>query len=443
LLFFLPGLEIDATYGQAGLQFRSQEFGAEMRWIVAQIGARQHYALPLSFYRLGHLRLFCTEAWCRWGQRLVRAGPGIMRAFANRYHPELPPSKVLSFTSSQAALYLRHFPGRSASVSAVHRYYLKQGVWFGTRVARHLSALTLVPGEDYFFTFNTGALEPLRAMRERGVFTVLDQIDAGREHERLVSLERERWPGWEDAVDPIPEEYWSRISEEWEAADIIMVNSEWSKSLLICQGVPEQKLITVPLAYHAPRDLCIEKAVGSQLTVLWLGNVILSKGIQYLVEAAKMLPLVRFVVAGPIGIREGKVRSAPANMAFLGRIQRHKTDRLFQEAHLFVLPTISDGFAITQLEAMAHGLPVITTPNCGRVVTDKVDGLVVPARDSEALAAAIARLDANRNELLKMSRAAAEKADTFKLPRNAEEIEENVKAAISRRSAICGTGARS
>jgi glycosyltransferase involved in cell wall biosynthesis len=60
--------------------------------------------------------------------------------------------------------------------------------------------------------------------------------------------------------------------------------------------------------------------------------------------------------------------------------------KFYSQADVFVLPTISDGFAITQLEAMAHGLPVITTPNCGRVVTDGLDGFIVPARDSAALA---------------------------------------------------------
>ena len=58
---------------------------------------------------------------------------------------------------------------------------------------------------------------------------------------------------------------------------------------------------------------------------------------------------------------------------------------------MFVLPTLSDGFAITQLEAMAHGLPVVATPNCGRVVTDGEDGLIVPPADADALASAIDR----------------------------------------------------
>jgi len=404
-----------------------------MRWIVAQIGAREHYAVPHAFHQLGHLRLFYTEAWCRWGRELVRMGPGAFRAYANRYRPELPGSAVKSFTPSYAAFHLAHFPGHSSTRAALYRFFVEAGAWFATRAAEHLSRQTLSPSEDHFFAFNTGALEALRLLRARGVFTVLDQIDPGREEERLVALEREKWPGWEDAVDPIPEEYWSRIREEWELADIVLVNSEWSKKLLVRQGVPESKLIVVPLAYESPPNMRPQGAVNGQLTVLWLGGVNLRKGIQYLVEAAKCLPKVRFVVGGPIGIREERVRSAPENMVFLGRIQRNSSGRLYEQAHVFVLPTISDGFAITQLEAMAHGLPVITTPNCGQVVADGVDGLIVPAANSEALVAAIGRLDANRRELVEMSRRAVEKASEFHLPKNAEEIEEKVARVRAQR----------
>jgi glycosyltransferase involved in cell wall biosynthesis len=161
------------------------------------------------------------------------------------------------------------------------------------------------------------------------------------------------------------------------------------------------------------------------LTVLWLGQVILRKGIQYLVQSARLLTdrPVRFVVAGPIGVSREALASAPGNMSFLGPVARDRAPELFRAADLFVLPTLSDGFAITQLEAMAHGLPVITTPNCGDVVTDGVDGRVVPAGDAAALAAAIHELTGDRRRLGEMGRAAAEKAKLFSLARLAGQLE--------------------
>lgn len=58
---------------------------------------------------------------------------------------------------------------------------------------------------------------------------------------------------------------------------------------------------------------------------------------------------------------------------------------------MFILPTLSDGFAITQLEAMANGLPVIATPNCGSVVSEGIDGFLVPPRNYESIVHMILR----------------------------------------------------
>jgi glycosyltransferase involved in cell wall biosynthesis len=129
-------------------------------------------------------------------------------------------------------------------------------------------------------------------------------------------------------------------------------------------------------------------------------------------------------VAGPIGISEKAIASAPPNMQFLGRITRDQTQNLYREADVFVLPTVSDGFAITQLEAMAHAVPVIATPNCGDVVTDGVDGRLVAAHDGSALAEAIGRMNEDREGLVAMSVMALLKSRQFGLRRFAELVNE-------------------
>ena len=124
---------------------------------------------------------------------------------------------------------------------------------------------------------------------------------------------------------------------------------------------------------------------------------------------------VRFTIAGPIGISQEAVQSAPRNVTFIGRVTRDQASAIYKRADVFVLPTISDGFAITQIEAMSHGLPVITTPNCGEVVSDGIDGNIVPIRDAKALAAAIEAYASDRSKLIKASGAARQKAQQFSL----------------------------
>jgi glycosyltransferase involved in cell wall biosynthesis len=104
-------------------------------------------------------------------------------------------------------------------------------------------------------------------------------------------------------------------------------------------------------------------------------------------------------------------------MLFHGRATRDEICRWYRSAHLFVLPTLSDGFAITQIEAMANGLPVIATPNCGSVVSDGVDGFLVPSRDPESLARVIRRYLENPECLESHHRAALRKSKQFSLQR--------------------------
>ena len=66
-------------------------------WIVAQIGSRQHYGVPRGFEATGQLESFYTDAWCWGAWRLLRRGSAPMRAFASRWHVDIPRQKVTAF----------------------------------------------------------------------------------------------------------------------------------------------------------------------------------------------------------------------------------------------------------------------------------------------------------------------------------------------------------
>jgi glycosyltransferase involved in cell wall biosynthesis len=255
---------------------------------------------------------------------------------------------------------------------------------------------------------------------------VVDQLDPARVEEQIVNDEIAKWPDWQKRTGRIPEAYWDRLSAEWSAAERIVVNSDWSKQALIRQGVDAAKLQVVPLVYESPASAPRSPRNSSApLQVLWLGQVILRKGIPYLLEAARQLvdENIRFTVAGWVGISESAVKSAPPNVRVVGPVPRLQTAEYYRNADVFVLPTLSDGFALTQLEAMSHGLPVIATPCCGKVVTDGVDGLIIPPADGNALAAAILTLHRDRDRLAAMSAAATQAVTRFTLDRYATAIE--------------------
>jgi glycosyltransferase involved in cell wall biosynthesis len=410
------------------------------RWIVTQIGSREHYACPLGFHRNGRLARLYTDIWATPTLRSLAGVIKPLEGIRKRHHPELDPRLVKAF-NVQGIKYLRaqRDDGR-ASIERAYRLYDEVGHWFAAKVADHLRKYPLDPASHLLYAFSTGALETVNYARSLGMKCVVNQLDPARTDQILIAEEMQRWPGWMNWPGTVPDSYFDRLRAEWDGADLITVNSDFSKRALISQGADARKIHVVPLAYE-PETKPPTRTVGSgqTLEVLWLGQIVLRKGIPYLFEAAKLLEQrgvnVRITIAGPVGISEDAIKTKSANINFLGRVPRAQVLELYSSSDLFVLPTISDGFAITQLEAMSYGLPVIVTPNCGDVVTEGLDGHLIPIRDPAALADRIQHLADNRTLLRQMSDAAREKSRTFTLERYTNTIEQLAREFLTAKSA--------
>jgi glycosyltransferase involved in cell wall biosynthesis len=412
-------------------------------WICSQIGAREHYAVPRALHKDARLGSLYTDFWAGPATRRIEklkfgnrngAATRTLRALAARYQPELEKAEIVSWNFRtlwwERILRSKKSGVRSQKSEVRNQYhgFIEVGSRFAIRVREALKRRSDLKPDSIFFAYDTGALEALEWCRERGVKCILNQMDPNRVEVELVRAEEKRWPGWSPGTVVVPEEYFTRREREWALADRVVVNSEFSRQALLRQGVPAEKLAVIPLCYEANAETLKSETgnrkPGQPLRVLFLGQVILRKGIQYLIEAAKMLEKesIRFEIVGAVGISQTAVASAPQNMIFHGRSTRDKVDDWYGRADVFVLPTLSDGFAITQLEAMAHGLPVIATPCCGEVIGDGVDGFVVPARDAEALARTFRRYLAEPDLLRCQSAAALLKAGQFTMDRLAENL---------------------
>lgn len=392
--------------------------GTGPRWHVAQIGHREEYAAARAAAASGRLAALYTDVWCRHGAATLAVGPSPLRRLALRHHAALRDERVVAWTGAGTVRQAVAAVRRRVGDGTRYDEFLRYGQWFDATVRHRLRREPPAPG-DAFLGFTSGCLATLQHLRAGGVTALVDQIDPGRREYELVLEEAERWPGWEPRPAPVPDAYFDRVRAEWDAAAGVVVNSSWSARLLVEDGVGAERITVLPLAYE-PNPPPVPRRPGdphAPLTVLWLGSVILRKGIQYLVEAAKLLSdrTLRIKVVGPVGISEAAVRSAPASVEFVGDVTHNLVSQHYATADVFVLPTVSDGFAQTQLEAMAHGVPVVTTPNCGDVVDPGRDGLIVPAGDPHGLAAALASLDEDRDLLARMTELAPLKAKQFSL----------------------------
>ena len=356
-------------------------------WICCQIGAREHYAIPRALHQTGSLHTLFTDAWVRPGSVFS----ALHRNLGERYHPELAAASAISWSAGLIGFELQ---GRLQKLSG-WSLTMKRNQWFQRRVVDALSRqASTTSSPPTLFAYSYAALEPLRFARAHGWRTVLGQIDPGPVEERLVARLRGQATGLQSHWKPAPEEYWKLWREECELTDHIVVNSAWSRTALMEEGIAEKKIAVVPLAYEAPKAANgFERsypAVFTQerpLRVLFLGQVNLRKGMQVVLEAMRLLrdfPVELTVVGGsefelPVELQ------ANSRIRWMGPVPRSSAANFYQQADVFLFPTFSDGFGLTQLEAQAWKLPVIASPYCGEVVRHGRNGWILPELTAEAI----------------------------------------------------------
>ena len=293
-----------------------------------------------------------------------------------------------------------------ASVDAVYHRLDHQ-------VAAYLSRSTEVRA---VYAYEDGALASFRAARERGVTRLYDlPIAYWRTLHRLLTEEAELHPEWaatmEGLADSPPK--LARKDEELRLADRVVVASSFTRRSLE-EHFGDALAVTVT-PYGAPPPLVDAPAVrrrNEPLHLLYAGHLAQRKGVAYLVAALARLDVPwRLTLAGP------KPAAAPAALEalladprcdWLGAVPHATLLEAMTRAHVFVFPSIVEGFGMVLYEAMAAGLPVITTPNTAGpdILTEGVDGFVVPIRDPDAIAERIAALAADEDRRQAMATAA-------------------------------------
>lgn len=356
-------------------------------FITCQIGAREHYAIPRALHAQGALAGLFTDFWVPPDHAFGRM-PGARRLM-DRWHPDLAGAKVHALNVRMLAFEMKQRLAKRHGwdvILARNRFFQLCALRKLPRITDHGSPITL-------FSYSYAALDLFRYAKSRGWRTVLGQIDPGPEEERIVAAERSRYPSLSSSWQPAPAEYWRLWREEIVLSDEIIINSEWSRQCLLKEGVPAQKMRIVPLVYGGKAtDKKPGKAVSESPTVslLFLGQINLRKGVGRLLDAMRLLQdtPVGLTLAGPSEIDPSAWADLP-NVRWVGPVPRSEVGRYYVEADCFILPTLSDGYALTQLEALSHGLPVIASRHCGEAVIHGRNGWILDDLEPNSIAAAI------------------------------------------------------
>jgi len=206
-----------------------------------------------------------------------------------------------------------------------------------------------------------------------------------------------------------------RCKAEALAADWVLAPSGYVRDSLIEEGVGPSRIVILPYGVDITRFRPSSRRDDGVFRILFVGGIGQRKGIKYLLEAFTRLRLPNaelVLVGGIVGGGKG-LKPYAGSFRHIANVPHHEVHTWYQNADIFVYPSLHEGSALAIYEALASGLPVITTRNAGSVVRDGDEGFIVPIRDVEILTEKILSLYRDRELRIAMSLKARKRAECF------------------------------
>jgi len=278
---------------------------------------------------------------------------------------------------------------------------------------------------DGFFGIEHGALASIKSAKNKGKKSIVAFLSPHHSvREKWMNGERDKFPelftnatGRLIELGKIRD---ARRDKEASLADIICTNSNLVTQSLTDAGIAKDKIITVPLA--SPKAIAEEQLPRSLTTpfcFMYAGPISIRKGAHYLLEAWEQssgLKTAELHFYGRPLLPERCFTGLGENVIFHGSVARQELCAHYQRAGILIFPTLCDGFGMVATEALAHGLPVITTKHAGasELIEDGKNGFLIPPGDTKALRERMEWCFKNPHELLSMRRNALDSAKRYR-----------------------------
>ena len=271
---------------------------------------------------------------------------------------------------------------------------------------------------DVFVGLSGSGLNTGRSVQARGGRYVCDRGSSHiRVQNQLTMEEDERWGLAPVGVDP-----WvmDREMAEYAQADCITVPSTFNVRSFVSQGVPAEKLRKVPYGVNLERFHPSQSPRPGHFDVLFAGGMSLRKGIPYLLQAFKALvhPRKSLTFAGSpsqslIDLMRRKGLWSD-DIRVLGHVDQSQLKDVMSRSHVLVLPSIEEGLALVQAQAMACGCPVIASEHTGAedLFEHGQQGFITPIRDADRITQHLQALADDESLQQRMSASALQRVKT-------------------------------
>jgi glycosyltransferase involved in cell wall biosynthesis len=319
-----------------------------------------------------------------------------------RYHPAIDSRYVKTYPSQAVMTRVRLRLARHEMdrIRGVFRHNAQLDRWVASRLSK-LGNLA--------FGYEGASIYTFRRAKELGIPCVLYQPNVAVEKAMtLLGEEARLFPSLAETLrgNWYPEDEVEIRREERNLADAIICASVFTRQSLVEVGVDPGKIDVEP--YGVDQTVFApSKEKFSQFSVIWASSYTQTKGMGYLLEALAREPVagIELVLAGyPFGIDAAAKYEDRIRVRRLGHIPRTELGKVMGRCHVHVFPTLMEGFGRNIIEAMASGLPVITTAHCAGpdLIEDGVTGFIVPIRDVDAICEKLAWINDHPKEAMEM-----------------------------------------
>lgn len=364
-----------------------------MQVVQAVSGVFHHFDLARELNRRGSLkRIYSTLPW----RRLARE--------------DVPRDKVRMFPWLQTSLLVleRRWP---LPKRLSRQLYAASFPLFDRWIASRIEEC------DAFVALSGSGLKSGEVVQKRGGKYVCDRGSSHiRYQNRIVNEEYARWGFNFEACVP---QTIVREEAEYDRADAITVPSEFARRTFLEMGIPAEKVHKVPYGVRLERFQKTADPPPDSFDVLFAGTVSLRKGVPYLLQAFQRFnhPRKKLRLAGPVepAMKELFARFDMTGVEVLGRQPQPRLAELMSASHVMVLPSIEEGLALVQGQALACACPLISSLHTGGedLFRDGVEGFLIPIRDPDAITDRLNRLAEDPELRNRMSEAARQRVTSL------------------------------
>jgi alpha-maltose-1-phosphate synthase len=260
----------------------------------------------------------------------------------------------------------------------------------------YLSAVTVemyaaanLPPCDIFMALSSVGLKPGKRAQKRGGVYICDRGSSHIRYQDKILREEYATQGL-PFRGPDPR---SIVQEEaeYECADMITVPSQFAYRSFVECGIPASKLTCIPYGVDLSRFHPTDVPDNNRFDVLFVGSASVRKGISYLLEGFALFshPHKQLTMVGSIHPELQAVLDRYSNqpIRYLGIMPQAELKHVMSRSHVVVLPSVEEGLALIQAQAMACGCPIIATSHTGGedLFQNGIEGFVVPIRDAAAI----------------------------------------------------------